>query len=97
MPVIHDRARRITAVPPTPARSQTQVRVVAVRKELLVEESHIIEHLPAVKRSATVGKKGFLVAVVLAGIRFPSAAAAIESVRVEEMPYLIDEMTPIVE
>src|SRR5262249_20753684 len=97
MPVVDNCARRVTALPAPPARSQTQVCVITVGKELLIEKPDIFEHLPAVKRGAAVGKEGFLLAIVLSSIHFPRAAAAIEPVRVEQMSDFIDKMAPVVE
>src|SRR5580765_3432938 len=86
----HHGTRRIHAPPPRDARAQPEFRVVAIREEVLVESADLVQHRLPIHRRAAVRPEHLLLAIELALIQYARPAAAILSVRKNQVSYLVD-------
>src|SRR6266568_3560202 len=85
----YDFARYVKALPAGKPATQTEIRVVAISEEILVEETDHFKHLTAVERGGSIGKQDFLALIELASIRLAGTPSMIQAVGINQMPGLI--------
>jgi len=81
--VIDDGRGHIETLPTGEPAAETEIRIVAVSKEVLVEETDHLEHLAAVDRSSGIRKKNFLALIELTSIGFARTPAVIQAIGID--------------
>src|SRR5712692_4652120 len=90
--VSNNRSRNIDTAPPGYARAQTQLGIVSISEQILVESANRVEHFATVHSGAAIGPQRFFQVVVLADVGFAAATAAILSIGIYQVACFIDPL-----
>jgi len=83
-------SRNVDASPAGDSSSQSQLRVIGVRKKVLVKSSNLVQHLTPVHGGASVGPEYLFDAVVLARVNFATSSSAVLAIRIDQVAGFID-------
>src|SRR6266446_1581930 len=84
------RSRNVDASPAGDSSSQSQLRVIGVRKKVLVKSSNLVQHLTPVHGGASIRPEYLFDAVVLTRVNLATSSSAILAVRIDQEAGFID-------
>ena len=91
-----DSRRDVETTPARNSGTQTELGIIRVCKEVLVEPSDMIQHLATIHCRATIGPQHFLHAVVLAVVDLARSSTSILSIEVNQVADLVDALRILV-
>src|ERR1700694_2471909 len=80
----------IGARPAGDTSSQSQLRVICVRKKVLVKSSDLVQHLAPVHGGASIRPEHLFDAVVLTLVQLATSSAAVLAIRINQVAGFID-------
>src|SRR5688572_3251770 len=97
MEVIHNGSWNINAAPAGKAAPKTEVGVVTICEERLVEQSDFIKHLAAVDRCRAIREKHFFGFLVLALVGLAGPTPVVQSIGIHQMTHFVDAIAVAME